>query len=152
MSRPADTEAATTEDDEDEDEEADTFERDENGDGEEDEEEDKDDVTDERDSDERSANVAMTTTTTTTTESVEEVVRGKKWIHTHFVCFHLLVVFLVCVTFLFSINSRSSHFALFHFYLIFNLRSPVCTYLSCLLGSSRVRPVSRHAGALVLHA
>ncbi|XP_035532862.1 amyloid-beta A4 protein isoform X2 [Morone saxatilis] len=75
MSRPADTEAATTEDDEDEDEEADTFERDENGDGEEDEEEDEDDVTDERDSDERSANVAMTTTTTTTTESVEEVVR-----------------------------------------------------------------------------
>ncbi|XP_041806992.1 amyloid-beta A4 protein isoform X2 [Chelmon rostratus] len=78
MSRPADTEPATTEDDEDEDEEADTFERDENGDGDEDDEEDEDeeeDVTEERDSDERSANVAMTTTTTTTTESVEEVVR-----------------------------------------------------------------------------
>uniref|UniRef100_A0A8C4GQ16 Amyloid-beta A4 protein n=1 Tax=Dicentrarchus labrax TaxID=13489 RepID=A0A8C4GQ16_DICLA len=79
MSRPADTEAATTEDDEDEDEEVDTFERDENGDGDEDEEEDEDDVTDERDSDERSANVAMTTTTTTTTESVEEVVRAVCW-------------------------------------------------------------------------
>ncbi|XP_070694411.1 amyloid beta (A4) precursor protein b isoform X2 [Pempheris klunzingeri] len=79
MSRPADTEPVTTEDDEDEDEEADNFERDENGDGEDDEEEeeeeDEDDVTDERDSDERSANIAMTTTTTTTTESVEEVVR-----------------------------------------------------------------------------
>ncbi|XP_076603405.1 amyloid beta (A4) precursor protein b isoform X2 [Chaetodon auriga] len=74
MSRPADTEPATTEDDEDEDEEADTFERDENGDGDEDDDEEED-VTDERDSDERSANVAMTTTTTTTTESVEEVVR-----------------------------------------------------------------------------
>ncbi|XP_044072518.1 amyloid-beta A4 protein isoform X2 [Siniperca chuatsi] len=76
MSRPADTEPATAEDDEDEDEEADTFERDENGDGDEDDEEEEgDDVTDERDSDERNANVAMTTTTTTTTESVEEVVR-----------------------------------------------------------------------------
>ncbi|XP_070832382.1 amyloid-beta A4 protein isoform X2 [Chaetodon trifascialis] len=76
MSRPADTEPATMEDDEDEDEEADTFERDENGDGDEDDDEDEEeDVTDERDSDERSANVAMTTTTTTTTESVEEVVR-----------------------------------------------------------------------------
>uniref|UniRef100_UPI0037E7BF2F amyloid-beta A4 protein isoform X2 n=1 Tax=Semicossyphus pulcher TaxID=241346 RepID=UPI0037E7BF2F len=81
MTRPADTEPATTEDDEDEDEEADAFERDENGDGdEEDEDEDEDDdddddVIDERDSDERSANIAMTTTTTTTTESVEEVVR-----------------------------------------------------------------------------
>ncbi|XP_070694410.1 amyloid beta (A4) precursor protein b isoform X1 [Pempheris klunzingeri] len=83
MSRPADTEPVTTEDDEDEDEEADNFERDENGDGEDDEEEeeeeDEDDVTDERDSDERSANIAMTTTTTTTTESVEEVVRAVCW-------------------------------------------------------------------------
>lgn len=79
MTRPADTEPATTEDDEDPDEEADIFERDEDGDGVEDEEEDEDDdATDERDSDERSANIAMTTTTTTTTESVEEVVRGKK--------------------------------------------------------------------------
>ncbi|KAM8749886.1 amyloid-beta A4 protein-like isoform 2-T2 [Acanthopagrus schlegelii] len=76
MTRAADTEPATMEDDEDEDEEADAFERDENGDGDEDDEEDEeDDMTDERDSDERSANVAMTTTTTTTTESVEEVVR-----------------------------------------------------------------------------
>ncbi|XP_042351265.1 amyloid-beta A4 protein isoform X2 [Plectropomus leopardus] len=77
MSRPADTEPATAEDDEDEDEEAETFERDENGDGDDDEEEDEedDDVTDERDSYERNANIAMTTTTTTTTESVEEVVR-----------------------------------------------------------------------------
>ncbi|XP_040913316.1 amyloid-beta A4 protein-like isoform X2 [Toxotes jaculatrix] len=78
MSRPADTEQATTEDDEDEDEQAETFERDENGDGDEDDEEDEEDeedVIDERDSDERSANIAMTTTTTTTTESVEEVVR-----------------------------------------------------------------------------
>ncbi|XP_026232432.1 amyloid beta (A4) precursor protein b isoform X2 [Anabas testudineus] len=78
MSRPADTEPATTEDDEDEDEQADTFEGDENGDGDEDdreEEEEDDDMTDERDSDERNVNVAMTTTTTTTTESVEEVVR-----------------------------------------------------------------------------
>ncbi|XP_041663418.1 amyloid beta (A4) precursor protein b isoform X2 [Cheilinus undulatus] len=75
MTRPADAEPATTEDDEDEDEEA--FERDENGDGDEEDEEDEDedDVIYERDSDERSANVAMTTTTTTTTESVEEVVR-----------------------------------------------------------------------------
>uniref|UniRef100_UPI0037E91C06 amyloid-beta A4 protein isoform X1 n=1 Tax=Semicossyphus pulcher TaxID=241346 RepID=UPI0037E91C06 len=85
MTRPADTEPATTEDDEDEDEEADAFERDENGDGdEEDEDEDEDDdddddVIDERDSDERSANIAMTTTTTTTTESVEEVVRAVCW-------------------------------------------------------------------------
>ncbi|XP_054471901.1 amyloid beta (A4) precursor protein b isoform X2 [Anoplopoma fimbria] len=79
MSHPADTEAATTEDDEDEDEEREVFERDENGDGDkdedDDEDEDEDDVTDERDSDERNANIAMTTTTTTTTESVEEVVR-----------------------------------------------------------------------------
>ncbi|XP_074551681.1 amyloid beta (A4) precursor protein b isoform X4 [Halichoeres trimaculatus] len=75
MTRPADTEPATTEDDEDEDEEA--FERDENGDGddEDDDDDEEDDVIDERDSDERSANIAMTTTTTTTTESVEEVVR-----------------------------------------------------------------------------
>ncbi|XP_028448013.1 amyloid-beta A4 protein isoform X2 [Perca flavescens] len=85
MSRPADTEPVTAED-----EEAETFERDENGDGnededngdeeEEEEEEDDDDeedndVTNERDSDEHNANIAMTTTTTTTTESVEEVVR-----------------------------------------------------------------------------
>uniref|UniRef100_A0A3Q3QD59 Amyloid-beta A4 protein n=1 Tax=Monopterus albus TaxID=43700 RepID=A0A3Q3QD59_MONAL len=76
MSRPADTEPATTEDDEDEDEQADAFERDENGDGEDDKgDEEDDDVTDEHDSDERSTNIAMTTTTTTTTESVEEVVR-----------------------------------------------------------------------------
>ncbi|XP_008273769.1 amyloid beta (A4) precursor protein b isoform X2 [Stegastes partitus] len=74
MTRPADTEPATTEDDEDEDEEAETFERDENGDGDADDEEDID-MTDERYSDERNANIAMTTTTTTTTESVEEVVR-----------------------------------------------------------------------------
>ncbi|XP_028289502.1 amyloid beta (A4) precursor protein b isoform X2 [Parambassis ranga] len=74
MTRPADTEPATTEDDEDEDEEVEIYERDENGDGDEDDEE-EDDVTDERDSDERNANIAMTTTTTTTTESVEEVVR-----------------------------------------------------------------------------
>ncbi|XP_010769595.1 amyloid beta A4 protein-like isoform X2 [Notothenia coriiceps] len=78
MTRPAETEPATTEDDEDE--ETETFERDENGDGDEDdddddEDDDEDDVIDERDSDERSANIAMTTTTTTTTESVEEVVR-----------------------------------------------------------------------------
>ncbi|XP_022596976.1 amyloid-beta A4 protein-like isoform X2 [Seriola dumerili] len=79
MSRPSDTEPATTEDDENEDEQVETFERDENGDGNEDDEEDEededDDMTDERDSDERNANIAMTTTTTTTTESVEEVVR-----------------------------------------------------------------------------
>ncbi|XP_071332865.1 amyloid beta (A4) precursor protein b isoform X2 [Trachinotus anak] len=79
MSRPSDTEPATTEDDEDEDEQMETFERDENGDGNEDDEEDEededDDVAYERDSDERNANIAMTTTTTTTTESVEEVVR-----------------------------------------------------------------------------
>ncbi|XP_023271566.1 amyloid-beta A4 protein-like isoform X2 [Seriola lalandi dorsalis] len=79
MSRPSDTEPATTEDDENEDEQAETFERDENGDGNEDDEEDEededDDMIDERDSDERNANIAMTTTTTTTTESVEEVVR-----------------------------------------------------------------------------
>ncbi|KAG7502800.1 amyloid-beta A4 protein-like isoform X2 [Solea senegalensis] len=76
MSRPADTEPATTEDDEDEDEQMETFEGDENGDGDEDEEDiEEDGVTDERDSDERNANIAMTTTTTTTTESVEEVVR-----------------------------------------------------------------------------
>ncbi|KAM4558297.1 amyloid-beta A4 protein-like isoform 2-T2 [Odontesthes bonariensis] len=76
MTRPADTEPATTEDDEDEDEEAETTERDEGGDGDEDyDEDDDDDMIDERDSDERNANVAMTTTTTTTTESVEEVVR-----------------------------------------------------------------------------
>lgn len=113
MLRPADTEPATTEDDEDEDEEADTFERDENRDGDEDEEEDEDDdVTDERDSDERSANVAMTTTTTTTTESVEEVVRGKKWIH--ILCLlvlHLLVVFHVdymSVTFMLTMKSMHS--------------------------------------------
>ncbi|XP_069389404.1 amyloid-beta A4 protein isoform X2 [Paralichthys olivaceus] len=76
MSRPADTEPATTEDDEDEDEQEETYERD--GDDDEDDEEDEEDeedVTDERDSDERNANIAMTTTTTTTTESVEEVVR-----------------------------------------------------------------------------
>uniref|UniRef100_A0A667YPF9 Amyloid-beta A4 protein n=1 Tax=Myripristis murdjan TaxID=586833 RepID=A0A667YPF9_9TELE len=84
MSRQADTEPATTEDDEDEDEEAEAFDRDENGDGDEDDEddeedEDEDDTTDERDSDERSANFAMTTTTTTTTESVEEVVRAVCW-------------------------------------------------------------------------
>ncbi|XP_072252879.1 amyloid-beta A4 protein-like isoform X1 [Leuresthes tenuis] len=82
MTRPADTEPATTEDDEDEDEEAEAFERDEGGDGDEDydeEEDDDDDVIDERDSDERNANVAMTTTTTTTTESVEEVVRAVCW-------------------------------------------------------------------------
>ncbi|KAK5861149.1 hypothetical protein PBY51_022566 [Eleginops maclovinus] len=74
MTRPPETEPATTEDDEDEDEEAETFERDENGDGDvdEDEDEDDEDVIDERDSDERNANIAMTTTTT---ESVEEVVR-----------------------------------------------------------------------------
>ncbi|XP_047457571.1 amyloid-beta A4 protein-like [Mugil cephalus] len=78
MTRPADTEPATTEDDEDEDEEEEAFDGDENGDGDEDEEED-DDVTDERDSDERNANIAMTTTTTTTTESVEEVVRAVCW-------------------------------------------------------------------------
>ncbi|XP_034550156.1 amyloid-beta A4 protein-like isoform X2 [Notolabrus celidotus] len=80
MTRPADTEPATTEDDEDEDEEA--FDRDDNGDGDDDddeEEDDDDDVIDERDSDERSANIAMTTTTTTTTESVEEVVRAVCW-------------------------------------------------------------------------
>uniref|UniRef100_A0A7N8WNM7 Amyloid-beta A4 protein n=1 Tax=Mastacembelus armatus TaxID=205130 RepID=A0A7N8WNM7_9TELE len=77
MTRAADTEPATTEDDEDEDEQEETFERDENGDGDEGEKDDEedDDVTDERDSDERSATIAMTTTTTTTTESVEEVVR-----------------------------------------------------------------------------
>ncbi|KAM9710483.1 amyloid-beta A4 protein-like isoform 5-T5 [Menidia menidia] len=78
MTRPADTEPATTEDDEDEDEETETFDRDEDGDGDEDdddEEEEDDDVVEERDSDERSASIAMTTTTTTTTESVEEVVR-----------------------------------------------------------------------------
>ncbi|KAM6979086.1 amyloid-beta A4 protein-like isoform 2-T2 [Tautogolabrus adspersus] len=79
MTRSADTEPATAEDDEDEDEEAEAFERDDNGDGDEEEEdeeeEDDDDVIDELDSDERSANIAMTTTTTTTTESVEEVVR-----------------------------------------------------------------------------
>uniref|UniRef100_A0A3Q3QDD9 Amyloid-beta A4 protein n=1 Tax=Monopterus albus TaxID=43700 RepID=A0A3Q3QDD9_MONAL len=80
MSRPADTEPATTEDDEDEDEQADAFERDENGDGEDDKgDEEDDDVTDEHDSDERSTNIAMTTTTTTTTESVEEVVRAVCW-------------------------------------------------------------------------
>ncbi|XP_010769594.1 amyloid beta A4 protein-like isoform X1 [Notothenia coriiceps] len=82
MTRPAETEPATTEDDEDE--ETETFERDENGDGDEDdddddEDDDEDDVIDERDSDERSANIAMTTTTTTTTESVEEVVRAVCW-------------------------------------------------------------------------
>ncbi|XP_040004062.1 amyloid-beta A4 protein-like isoform X2 [Xiphias gladius] len=77
MSRPADTDPATTEDDEDEDEEVETYERDDNRDGDEDEEEeeDEDNATNERDSDERNANIAMTTTTTTTTESVEEVVR-----------------------------------------------------------------------------
>ncbi|KAJ4933365.1 hypothetical protein JOQ06_030196 [Pogonophryne albipinna] len=77
MTRPAETEPATTEGDEEEDEETETFERDENGDGDDDDDEDddEDDVIDERDSDERSANIAMTTTTTTTTESVEEVVR-----------------------------------------------------------------------------
>ncbi|XP_035460778.2 amyloid beta (A4) precursor protein b isoform X2 [Scophthalmus maximus] len=85
MSRPADTEPVTTEDDDDDnddddddDDQAETFEMDENGDGDEDDEEDgedEDDVIDERDSDERNANIAMTTTTTTTTESVEEVVR-----------------------------------------------------------------------------
>ncbi|XP_034088333.1 amyloid-beta A4 protein-like isoform X2 [Gymnodraco acuticeps] len=79
MTRPAETEPATTEDDEEEDEETETFERDENGDGDDDDDDedddDEDDVIDERDSDERSANIAMTTTTTTTTESVEEVVR-----------------------------------------------------------------------------
>ncbi|KAF7665636.1 hypothetical protein LDENG_00137140 [Lucifuga dentata] len=83
MTRQADAEPATTEDDEDEDQEVDAFERDENGDGDEEEDEededDDDDVTDERDSDERSANIAMTTTTTTTTESVEEVVRAVCW-------------------------------------------------------------------------
>ncbi|KAG7502801.1 amyloid-beta A4 protein-like isoform X1 [Solea senegalensis] len=80
MSRPADTEPATTEDDEDEDEQMETFEGDENGDGDEDEEDiEEDGVTDERDSDERNANIAMTTTTTTTTESVEEVVRAVCW-------------------------------------------------------------------------
>ncbi|KAM9710479.1 amyloid-beta A4 protein-like isoform 1-T1 [Menidia menidia] len=82
MTRPADTEPATTEDDEDEDEETETFDRDEDGDGDEDdddEEEEDDDVVEERDSDERSASIAMTTTTTTTTESVEEVVRAVCW-------------------------------------------------------------------------
>ncbi|KAM6979085.1 amyloid-beta A4 protein-like isoform 1-T1 [Tautogolabrus adspersus] len=83
MTRSADTEPATAEDDEDEDEEAEAFERDDNGDGDEEEEdeeeEDDDDVIDELDSDERSANIAMTTTTTTTTESVEEVVRAVCW-------------------------------------------------------------------------
>uniref|UniRef100_A0A7N8WZD3 Amyloid-beta A4 protein n=1 Tax=Mastacembelus armatus TaxID=205130 RepID=A0A7N8WZD3_9TELE len=83
MTRAADTEPATTEDDEDEDEQEETFERDENGDGDEGEKDDEedDDVTDERDSDERSATIAMTTTTTTTTESVEEVVRAVCWAH-----------------------------------------------------------------------
>ncbi|KAJ4933364.1 hypothetical protein JOQ06_030196 [Pogonophryne albipinna] len=81
MTRPAETEPATTEGDEEEDEETETFERDENGDGDDDDDEDddEDDVIDERDSDERSANIAMTTTTTTTTESVEEVVRAVCW-------------------------------------------------------------------------
>ncbi|XP_040004061.1 amyloid-beta A4 protein-like isoform X1 [Xiphias gladius] len=81
MSRPADTDPATTEDDEDEDEEVETYERDDNRDGDEDEEEeeDEDNATNERDSDERNANIAMTTTTTTTTESVEEVVRAVCW-------------------------------------------------------------------------
>uniref|UniRef100_A0A8D3CNJ9 Amyloid-beta A4 protein n=1 Tax=Scophthalmus maximus TaxID=52904 RepID=A0A8D3CNJ9_SCOMX len=89
MSRPADTEPVTTEDDDDDnddddddDDQAETFEMDENGDGDEDDEEDgedEDDVIDERDSDERNANIAMTTTTTTTTESVEEVVRAVCW-------------------------------------------------------------------------
>ncbi|XP_034088332.1 amyloid-beta A4 protein-like isoform X1 [Gymnodraco acuticeps] len=83
MTRPAETEPATTEDDEEEDEETETFERDENGDGDDDDDDedddDEDDVIDERDSDERSANIAMTTTTTTTTESVEEVVRAVCW-------------------------------------------------------------------------
>ncbi|XP_041857927.1 amyloid beta (A4) precursor protein b isoform X2 [Melanotaenia boesemani] len=76
MTRPADTEPATAEDDEDEDEEAETYDRDEDADGDEEDDEEEDvDVMDERDSDERNANIAMTTTTTTTTESVEEVVR-----------------------------------------------------------------------------
>lgn len=82
MSRQPDTLPISAEDEEDIDEEG--FERDENGDGDEDEEDDEDiDVTEEQDSEELSANIAMTTTTTTTTESVEEVVRGKKWTHTH---------------------------------------------------------------------
>ncbi|KAM6934246.1 LOW QUALITY PROTEIN: amyloid-beta A4 protein-like [Xenentodon cancila] len=80
LTRPADAEPATAEDDDDEDEEVETFERDENGDmDEEEDEEEDDDLVDERDSDERSANIAMTTTTTTTTESVEEVVRAVCW-------------------------------------------------------------------------
>uniref|UniRef100_A0A1A8HDU3 Amyloid-beta A4 protein n=1 Tax=Nothobranchius korthausae TaxID=1143690 RepID=A0A1A8HDU3_9TELE len=75
MTRPADTEPATTEDNEDVVQEEEDFEQDDNGDGEEDDDEDID-VIDERESiDERNANIAMTTTTTTTTESVEEVVR-----------------------------------------------------------------------------
>uniref|UniRef100_A0A1A7XAP4 Amyloid-beta A4 protein n=1 Tax=Iconisemion striatum TaxID=60296 RepID=A0A1A7XAP4_9TELE len=75
MTRPADAEPATTEDNEDVDQEEENLERDDNGDGEEDDDEEVD-VIDERDSiDERNANIAMTTTTTTTTESVEEVVR-----------------------------------------------------------------------------
>ena len=122
MTRAADTEPATMEDDEDEDEEADAFERDENGDGDEDDEEDEeDDMTDERDSDERSANVAMTTTTTTTTESVEEVVRGKKRIHT--LCLPVSIHCLsfqiwCCIACMFFISSCSAYIL----YLIFNLR------------------------------
>lgn len=111
MTRSADAEPATAEDDEDEDEEADTFERDENGDGMEDKEED-DEVADEQDSDERSANVAMTTTTTTTTESVEEVVRGEMWIQIlQLPCVTLIVVFAVScvVAFTLTIISHGSH-------------------------------------------
>uniref|UniRef100_A0A8C6KY39 Amyloid-beta A4 protein n=1 Tax=Nothobranchius furzeri TaxID=105023 RepID=A0A8C6KY39_NOTFU len=79
MTRPADTEPATTEDNEDVVQEEEDFEQDDNGDGEEDDDEDID-VIDERESiDERNANIAMTTTTTTTTESVEEVVRAVCW-------------------------------------------------------------------------
>ena len=143
MTRPADTEPATAEDDEDEDEEAEAFERDEDGDGDEnedEEEEDDNDMIDEQDSDERSASMAMTTTTTTTTESVEEVVRGKRTdtidVIQSAVCFppHVVLSFHSSFFFLFSINSEAQ-FLFSHFHaLMFHFRLPVCAHLSGLLG------------------
>lgn len=54
----------------------------------EDDEEDDEDAMNERDTSEQVSNVAMTTTTTTTTESIEEVVRGKMYLH---ICIHIHV-------------------------------------------------------------
>lgn len=149
MPRTADAGPANTPENEDVAEDA--FERDETGDDEDEEDDDDDDVdvTDEQESDERGASVAMTTTTTTTTESVEEVVRGKNQIcalRLHI--FYFGVVFFRIV-YLYVVQEIPG-FTFYIHYLVFYL--PVCTCPSGVLGPRRVRPVSCHAGALVLQS